>query len=117
MPGQFVPVTSDPDGEGYFTEDRESVYCKHGTYVGYPGGADYICGFCEDGANTLYRTDCWHLQFIETGTGKVMYYHTYYNEEELTKAVRTLDEIINGPNSTGAVDMDVVTDDYWYWDR
>jgi hypothetical protein len=24
-------------------------HCVHGTYVGTPGGADYICGLCEDG--------------------------------------------------------------------
>ena len=23
--------------------------CRHGNYVGTPGGADYICGACEDG--------------------------------------------------------------------
>ncbi len=24
-------------------------YCKHGYYVGYQCGPDYICGLCEDG--------------------------------------------------------------------
>ena len=24
-------------------------HCIHGTYIGTPSGADYICGFCEDG--------------------------------------------------------------------
>lgn len=24
-------------------------YCKHGTYIGNPYGADYLCGYCEDG--------------------------------------------------------------------
>ena len=23
--------------------------CKHGTYIGDTYGADYICGYCEDG--------------------------------------------------------------------
>ena len=23
--------------------------CKHGTYIGTPGGPDYLCGQCEDG--------------------------------------------------------------------
>lgn len=22
-------------------------YCKHGTFIGPPQGADYLCGFCE----------------------------------------------------------------------
>ncbi len=25
------------------------THCKHGTYVGHPGGPDYMCGYCEDG--------------------------------------------------------------------
>ena len=25
------------------------MYCKHGTNVGNPHGADLMCGFCEDG--------------------------------------------------------------------
>lgn len=24
-------------------------HCKHGTYVGTPGGPDHLCGDCEDG--------------------------------------------------------------------
>lgn len=24
-------------------------FCRHGTYVGNPYGADYLCGACEDG--------------------------------------------------------------------
>ena len=41
--------------EEYFVEDRDQVYCKHGTYVGYPGGPDYICGACEMGYGVIYR--------------------------------------------------------------
>ena len=26
---------------------EESLYCKHGTYVGDWAGADYLCGECE----------------------------------------------------------------------
>ena len=25
------------------------THCKHGVYVGHPGGPDYMCGYCEDG--------------------------------------------------------------------
>lgn len=25
------------------------LYCEHGTYVGDPGGPDYMCGVCESG--------------------------------------------------------------------
>lgn len=27
----------------------DDTHCKHGTYVGWPGGPDYMCGWCEDG--------------------------------------------------------------------
>jgi hypothetical protein len=47
----FIEVNS--TGEGYFSEDRNTVYCQHGTYIGYPGGADYMCFYCEQGLNTL----------------------------------------------------------------
>lgn len=32
--------------------------CEHGTYVGTPGGPDYICGECEDysGHDPAYHT-------------------------------------------------------------
>lgn len=26
---------------------EESLYCKHGTYIGDWAGADYLCGACE----------------------------------------------------------------------
>ena len=25
------------------------MFCKHGTYIGTPHGADHMCGYCEDG--------------------------------------------------------------------
>lgn len=49
-----------PD-EGYFAEDRDTVYCKHGKYIGYPGGPDYICQYCEDGADTLVKFPVWNV--------------------------------------------------------
>lgn len=24
-------------------------YCRHGSYIGTPGGADFLCGWCEEG--------------------------------------------------------------------
>ena len=27
----------------------ESTYCTHGTYIGTPGGPDFLCGACEMG--------------------------------------------------------------------
>jgi len=31
------------------TDDYDLTHCKHGTYIGYPGGPDYMCGRCEMG--------------------------------------------------------------------
>lgn len=25
------------------------THCEHGSYIGYPGGLDYLCQWCEDG--------------------------------------------------------------------
>ena len=58
--------------EEYFVEDRDQVHCRHGSYIGYPGGADYICGACEDGADTLItgvRADLL-IRFKDTFTGE-----------------------------------------------
>jgi hypothetical protein len=30
---------------------RDETHCEHGTYIGYPGGADYMCQWCEDGVS------------------------------------------------------------------
>lgn len=50
--GDTVQISST---EEYFADDFEKVHCKHGTYIGYPGGPDYICGACEMGYGALYR--------------------------------------------------------------
>lgn len=47
------------DTEEYFAEDRDQVYCLHGKYIGYPGGVDFICPYCEDGADIL----AWSLRY------------------------------------------------------
>ena len=52
--GQWrVEYREDPDGWWVYIEEikqeRPSLYCKHGTYIGDPCGPDYICGYCEMG--------------------------------------------------------------------
>lgn len=37
-------------------------YCKHGTNVGTPGGADLMCHNCEMGYDTWYDDPAWILQ-------------------------------------------------------
>jgi hypothetical protein len=49
-----------------FEEDRRehgwtarNPYCVHGTYIGDPYGADYICGLCEDGTTDYQIALAW----------------------------------------------------------
>lgn len=35
----------------------DSTHCEHGTYIGYPGGADYLCQWCEDGISLAEMVD------------------------------------------------------------
>lgn len=42
------PYIEDGEPKGWRTDYNVS-YCKHGTNLGTPYGADYLCGYCEDG--------------------------------------------------------------------
>lgn len=46
-------VTRVSSTEEYFTEDYDRVHCKHGQYIGYPGGPDYMCHYCEMGYDRI----------------------------------------------------------------
>lgn len=37
----------DEDSDTYFTSP--DTYCKHGSYIGTPGGPEILCGACESG--------------------------------------------------------------------
>lgn len=39
----------DGETEDQYYASQGRYYCKHGVYIGSPGGADYMCGACEDG--------------------------------------------------------------------
>lgn len=52
-------------GEEYFADDYDQVHCIHGSYIGYPGGADYICGMCEDGLHILVTVVSIELQLYD----------------------------------------------------
>ena len=51
----------------YFAEDYDRVHCKHGRFIGYPGGADFICPECEDGRDTLEKYTRYDVQFHRKG--------------------------------------------------
>tara|TARA_R110000803_G_scaffold31464_2_gene70162 strand:- start:3885 stop:4160 length:276 start_codon:yes stop_codon:yes gene_type:complete len=33
----------------YTDDTRREFHCEHGEFVGHPGGADLMCGWCENG--------------------------------------------------------------------
>lgn len=37
------------DGLDDYSRNHGGIYCKHGVYLGTPGGADLMCGACEEG--------------------------------------------------------------------
>jgi hypothetical protein len=37
----------DDETDDQYYQSRGEYYCKHGVYVGSPGGADHMCGRCE----------------------------------------------------------------------
>lgn len=45
-----MSISTDPF---YDEMDREvdTNYCVHGTFIGNPYGADYLCGWCEEGVS------------------------------------------------------------------
>jgi hypothetical protein len=50
------PQHGDIEPGGYLDGDYDVTHCTHGTYVGYPGGPDYMCGWCESGEEPpVYR--------------------------------------------------------------
>lgn len=48
-------------GEEYFASDYDQVHCRHGAYVGYPGGADHLCFECEMGYNTIHEVEVYEV--------------------------------------------------------
>lgn len=45
----------DEDTDTLYRDDN--TYCKHGTYIGTPGGPDLLCHWCESGDEVDSRTD------------------------------------------------------------
>lgn len=73
----------------YFSEDYERVHCRHGKFVGYPGGPDYLCGACENGWNTLHEVQVFDVVYADTG--RVAF--TKYNRAEAYGFVEQIEEV------------------------
>lgn len=54
-------------GEEYYAADWDLVHCRHGKYIGYPGGADILCAYCEDGATELEHRMVAKLKYAIAG--------------------------------------------------
>lgn len=58
---------------GWLESRRDETTCIHGRYIGYPGGPDYLCGYCEDSAFTHKSTVRYELvQMLVSPEGKEM---------------------------------------------
>lgn len=47
-------------------------YCKHGVYVGTPGGPDYMCGYCESGLDVWHDDPGYIFALTFGGTAEVL---------------------------------------------
>ena len=102
----LISVTSDPDGDGYFAKDFAATHCIHGQFIGYPGGIDYICGYCEDGANTLKKDVQWEA--VVNTQGHIIGLGKHYNPAELERYQSLLDSKL--------ADAWIEVSLYDYWD-
>jgi hypothetical protein len=54
-----------PSKENPMESEREQLlygdHCIHGTAIGTPGGADFLCGLCEDGYDTWVEDPTYEL--------------------------------------------------------
>jgi hypothetical protein len=57
--------------------------CQHGTAIGTPGGADLMCGLCEDGFDTWVE-DPYFTLTIRTGNGSLYRPQTGFWQSQLS---------------------------------
>ena len=66
---------------------RDEDYCKHGTYIGDPYGADYLCGYCESSVSDyefvigFVQSDAYNAQRRYDSTLKSLMLHADYIRE------------------------------------
>jgi hypothetical protein len=103
----YPDTVGDPGApDEYFAEDYDKVHCRpHGTFIGYPGGADFMCPMCEGGYIYPKEGAKWVLYIYDKAMG------TVYSEEETVKwdSLIKLCEKENVP-------YEVRKEDYVWWD-
>jgi hypothetical protein len=101
-------------GEEYFAEDRDQVYCKHGRYIGYPGGADFICPYCEDGADILAHALRYNIELRWGTSPDWVTVIQCWGETQLRESLGSL-RLFMGSALGGVVECRVVTLRYAFW--
>lgn len=104
-------------GEEYFAEDRDQVYCRHGKYIGYPGGVDYICPYCEDGADILAYALRYNIDINWDPNAHQDEYSTIircWSQADLESNLDSL-RFLMGAALKGSVAVRVVTIRYAFW--
>lgn len=99
-------------GEEYFASDYDRVHCRHGSYIGYPGGRDILCHECEMGWDTLYEAPCYYIMW---GEEKLT---TIYNECEAIAFIERMNELVREGNEKQGLDnpfLHIEADVYHYW--
>lgn len=66
----YTTVGTPGSDSEYFAGDYSKVHCMHGRFIGYPGGADFICPYCEDGATVLEHRMVARLEYTRSGASE-----------------------------------------------
>jgi len=112
---EYIPVSND---DGYFIDDRDSVYCKHGNYVGYPGGIDYICHACEEGLNKRKKGVRYNVysQINDIENSKIKIFQEY-SYKALKNRMKTLNQLIAEISPNPQIKITYEKEMYWYWSK
>lgn len=90
-------------------------HCIHGTYVGTPGGGDYLCGLCEEGWTYWVKAPWYQLGAVLPGGQWFGIGHQYGDPTDvpmrtlahMRRAIRTLTPIVD------EWQVKVVREGYW----
>lgn len=94
----------------YFASDYDQVHCKHGVFIGYPGGADHMCGDCEAGHDTQYEGTLYVIMWGEEQL------NVMYRLAEVEDWLASINQIIEDHNDDDPRDPIVyVEGTYMYW--
>jgi hypothetical protein len=104
--GEYPATVGTPGADDeYFMEDYDDVHCVHGAFIGYPGGADFMCGLCENGQVFPKQDRKWELHIY----GRIVW--TVYKQEDTAK----WDSLIALCKKED-VSYNIIQQEYTWWD-